>query len=353
MTTTPAPTLVTVASPLVIGHRGAPGYLPEHTLASYRLAVALGADAVEPDLVMTRDGVLVIRHESELSRTTDVAAHPEFADRVTTRSVAGRRTTGWFVEDFSLDELQTLRVVERWPDLRPQSARHDGRFPVATFDQLLLLVAEQSAVTGRRIGVHAELKHPAGSAALGLALEPAVLASLRDHGLDRRDAPVHLQSFEPTCLRRLREDTDVRLVQLLAGEGAPADLRASGDPTSYDDMAARQGLRTIARYADAVGVDKRRLLTVRPDAPGPAHLDGRCLVDAAHRAGLTVLTYTVRNENRFLTAAYLEGSQPGAVGDVVGETRSLMELGVDGIFTDQPDTTVLVRALAPLTADAR
>jgi glycerophosphoryl diester phosphodiesterase len=305
--------------PQVIGHRGAPGYRPEHTLASYRLAIALGAEAVEPDVVMTADGVAVLRHEGEISDTTDVARHPEFADRRTVKVLGGREVSGWFCEDFTLTELKTLRAVERWPERRPRNARWDGRFEVATFDELLMLLAEESRRWDREIGLHVELKASSHHASIGLPLEDAVLASLRDHALDRRDSGVLLQSFETASLRSLRERTDLPLVQLVEATGAPADLVAVGDPTTYDDLCRPDGLRAVARYADAVGVARSRLLA-RP-----------ALVEDAHLAGLRVLTWTVRDDD------------PGGPEQVDAEVRLLLDAGVDGLFSDHPDTTLLVR----------
>ena len=218
--------------PQVIGHRGAPGYRPEHTLASYRLAIALGAEAVEPDLVMTADGVVVLRHETEISDTTDVARHPEFADRRTVKELGGREVSGWFCEDFTLAELKTLRAVERLPERRPRNTRWDGRFEIATFDELLMLLAEESRRWDRRIGLHVELKSSSYLASIGLPLEDAVLASLRDHGLDRRDSGVVLQSFETTNLRWLRDRTDLPLVQLVEAIGRPG--RPGGGRRPHD-----------------------------------------------------------------------------------------------------------------------
>ena len=301
----------------MIGHRGAPGYRPEHTLASYRLAIALGADAVEPDVVMTADGVAVLRHETEIGATTDVAMRPEFAGRRTVKRVDGHEVDGWFCEDFSLAELKTLRAVERLPQRRPRNTRWDGRFEVATFDELLLLLAEESRRWGRRIGLNVELKSSSYLASLGLALEDTVLASLCDHGLDRRDSGVLLQSFETTNLRRLRERTDLPLVQLVEASGAPADLVAAGDPTTYDDLCGHAGLRAVARYADVLGVAHTRVLQ------HPA------LVEDAHLAGLQVLAWTVRDDD------------PGGRTD--DEVRRLLDAGVDGLFSDHPDTTLLVR----------
>lgn len=305
--------------PQVIGHRGAPGYRPEHTLASYRLAIAMGADSVEPDLVMTSDGVVVVRHETEIGDTTDVALRPEFADRQTVRAVAGREVSGWFCEDFTLAELKTLRAVERLPERRPGNTLWDGRLDVVTFDELLMLLADESRRWERPIGLHVELKSSAYLSSIGLPLEEPVLTSLSDHGLDRRDSGVLLQSFETTNLRRLREVTDLPLVQLVEAAGAPADLVAVGDPTTYDDLCSHDGLRAVARYADVVGVAKSRLL----DRPG--------LVEDAHLAGLQVLAWTLREDD------------PGGRERVDAEIRALLDAGVDGLFSDHPDTTLLRR----------
>jgi len=306
-------------APQVIGHRGAPGYRPEHTLASYRLAIALGAEAVEPDVVMTADAVAVLRHENELSDTTDVAAHPEFADRHTVKEVAGVEVGGWFTEDFTLAELKTLRAVERLPERRPRNTRWNGRLEVATLDELLLLVAEESRRCDREVGIAIELKSSSYFASLGLPLDDVVLDALRDHGLDRRDSGVLLQSFETSGLRRLRGRTDVPLVQLVEATGAPADLVAVGDPTTYDDLCSPDGLRAVARYADLLGVARTRLLA-RP-----------ALVDEAHLAGLQVLAWTVRDDD------------PGGPEHVDAEVRVLLDAGVDGLLSDHPDTTLLVR----------
>jgi glycerophosphoryl diester phosphodiesterase len=303
----------------VIGHRGAAGYRPEHTLESYRLAFAHRAEAVEPDLVMTADGVAVLRHETEIGATTDVALHPEFAGRHTARVVEGREVTGWFCEDFTLAELKTLRAVERLPARRPGNTRWDGLLEIATFDELLMLLAEESRRRGRRVGLYAELKSPAHLASVGLPVEDAVLGALRDHGLDRRGSGVQLQSFETGSLRMLRERTDLPLVQLVEAAGAPADLVAAGDPTTYDDLCSPGGLRAVARYADAIGVAHQRLLA-RPE-----------LVEEAHVAGLRVLAWTVRHDD------------PEGCAQVEADVRTLLDAGVDGLFSDHPDATLRVR----------
>ncbi|WP_307827862.1 glycerophosphodiester phosphodiesterase family protein [Nocardioides sp. SYSU D00038] len=334
-------TLARPPAPIVIGHRGAPGYRPEHTLASYRLALALGVDAVEPDLVVTRDGVLVVRHENEISATTDVALHPELADRRTTKVVAGREVTGWFTEDLTLAELKTLRCVERLPDLRPGNRRYDGRWPVATFDELLLLVAEEGRRRGRPVGVHVELKTPSYFAGLGLPLEEAVLAALRDHGLDRPGSGAVVQSFETAALRSLRVHTALPLVQLIDSVGAPADCVATGDPTTHADLASARGLRMVAGYADLVGVHRD---LVRPRDPATGRTaDTTTLVDDAHLAGLRVLVWTLRAENRHLPAELRNGAAPGAHGDARAEARAFLEAGVDGVFSDHPDLALSAR----------
>jgi len=278
-------------TPLVIAHRGASGYRPEHTLASYRLAIALGADYVEPDLVATRDGVLVARHEAEIGGTTDVARRPEFAGRLTTKVVDGREVTGWFVEDFTLAELKTLRAVERLPELRPRNTRYDGWYEVPTFDEILTLVEEESARLGRAIGVYPETKHPSYFATIGLALEEPLLAALAG-----RDLPAFVQSFEQGNLRWLRPRTSLPLVQLVSATGRV-------------DLLTGTGMRRVAEYADAVGVDKELV------SPG--------LVADAHAAGLQVHVWTLRDET-----------------DSIEDTRALVGAGVDGIFTDHPDTTL-------------
>jgi glycerophosphoryl diester phosphodiesterase len=283
-------------SPLVIGHRGSPGYRPEHTLASYRLAIALGADYVEPDLVSTRDGVLVARHEHEIGTTTDVAGRREFGCRLATKVVDGREVTGWFSEDFTLAELKTLRAVERLPTLRPGNTRYDGRYDVPTFDEVLSLVADESRRLGRRIGVYPETKHPSYFASIGLALEEPLLAALARHGLDRPGDPVFIQSFETGNLQWLRTRTAAPLVQLVSATGRV-------------DLVTGTGLRRVATWADVVGVAKE---LVTPE-----------VVADAHAAGLEVHVWTLRDET-----------------DSIEDTQALVDLGVDGLFTDHPDTTL-------------
>lgn len=316
--------------PLVIAHRGASGHRPEHTLAGYELAIRLGADYIEPDVVSTRDGVLVARHENELSETTDVAAHPEFAGRRTTKTIDGRSVEGWFCEDFTLAEVRALRVLERLPF---RSRDHDGRHQVPTLLEVLELARGAGAARGRPVGVYPETKHPTYFRSLGLALEEPLVDLLHRSGFQGPGAAAFVQSFEPGSLRRLQRLTDLPLVQLLdEREGRPHDLALSGDPRTFGDLAAPQGLAWLATFASAVGCHKRLLV--------PAGHDGRLLpptslVVDAHRAGLAVHAWTFRSEPRFLAPDY--GGAPER------ELEQFLSLGVDGLFTDFPELAVAVR----------
>ena len=328
---------------LVIGHRGASGYRPEHTLPAYALAVRLGADHIEVDLVPTADGVLVARHENELSGTTDVARRPEFAGRRTTRTVDGVAVTGWFTEDLTLAELRTLRAVERLPDLRTENTAYDGRFAVPTLAEVLELRESLSRDTGREIGIHLELKHPSYFAGIGLPPEEPLLTALAAAGLDGPGAPVVVASFETTALRQLHaEDADLPLLQLLASAGAPYDLAAAGDPRTYADLAAPAGLAELSAYADVVGPDKRWVVADPGDgSPGTP----TSFVADAHAAGLLVHVWTFRDENAFLPADLQSGTQPDDHGQAVAEQLRFWATGADGLIVDQPDTGDLARDL--------
>ena len=333
--------LAPVGEPLVIAHRGASGYRPEHTLAAYRLAIRQGADFVEPDLVSTADGVLVARHENEIGGTTDVASRPEFADRRTTKVIDGRPMTGWFTEDFTLAELKTLRAVERIPELRAGSTKYDGRYEVPTLQEVLELVLFESRRAKRTIGIYPETKHPTYFDSIGLSLEEPLLETLRATGLDRPDAPVFIQSFETTNLVELSRRTSVPLVQLLGGASAvPFDLVGSENPPTYGDLATPAGLARIAAYADGVGPEKSYVI--------PRSADGTlgeptAFVGAAHDAGLLVHAYTFRAENAFLPVDYRSGSDPAAFGDYAGEITAYLDAGLDGFFADHPDLAVEAR----------
>jgi glycerophosphoryl diester phosphodiesterase len=325
--------------PIVVGHRGAAGYRPEHTLASYRLAIEMGADYVEPDLVSTRDGVLVARHENEIGGTTDVASHPEFAARRVPRTIDGRTVTGWFTEDFTLAELKRLRAKERLPRVRPANTWYDGHVEVPTFEEILRLVEQGSRRRGVTIGVYPETKHPTYFSSIGLPLEEPLVDALRRHHLDRPNAPVYVQSFEVDNLRRLAGMVTVPLVQLVDAEGAPYDRVLAGVEGTYADMLTPDGLREVAGYAAGVGVHTSLLLAGTTGVVGPHEL-----ATVAHGEGLVVHAWTVRDENHFLDEAYRLGDDPRAPGDSLRQIAALLDAGVDGIFTDQPDTTVLARA---------
>ena len=309
--------------PLVIAHRGASGERPEHTLAAYERAIDQGADYIELDLVPTKDGVLVSRHENELSGSTDVSQHPEFASRLTTRRIDGEDMTGCFTEDFTLAELRSLRAIERLPELRPANTAFDGLFQVPTLGEVLALVKAKEAETGRRIGLYPEIKHPSYFAGIGHDPATTLVRQLSAAGYDSADAPVFIQSFEPTVLRRLDAETALPLVLLIAADGAPADL----PETSYRSMLSAEGLREIATFADGIGPDMR--LVLKPDGTSTG------LVEAAHAAGLKVHPWTLRKESAFLPDQ-LRGATPAEPGcyDILYDR--LVSVGVDGIFTDNP-----------------
>jgi glycerophosphoryl diester phosphodiesterase len=325
--------------PLVIGHRGASGYRPEHTLGSYRLAIQLGADFIEPDLVATSDHVLVARHENDISGTTDVAAHTEFAARHTTKTIDGVSVTGWFVEDFTLAELRTLRATERLPELRPANTAFDGLEQVPTLQEVIDLAKRH------HVGIYPETKHPTYFEAIGLSLEEPLLATLAANGYSGPRAPVFIQSFETANLRQLHRQTRLRLVQLLDELGRPYDLVVSGDPRTYKDLATPAGLAEIAGYADGVGTNKN--LLVPRDAQGNLQ-QPTTLVGDAHRAGLLVHPWTFRRENNFLPNDFRQGNPAspvflGAPGDLPAELELFWRLGVDGLFSDNPDVAVATR----------
>jgi glycerophosphoryl diester phosphodiesterase len=327
--------------PIVIAHRGASAYRPEHTLAAYRLAIDMGADFIEPDLVSTKDRVLVDRHENEISATTDVATRPEFANRRKTKVVDGVSLTGWFTEDFTLAELKTLRAIERIPLLRPANTAFNGLYQVPTLQEVIDLAKREG------VGIYPETKHPTYFDSIGLSLEEPLVRTLRANGLDRPNADVFVQSFEVSNLQALSRQIKVPLVQLTSATGRPYDFTAKGDPRTYADLTTPSGLRGIARYADGLGPDKSQI--VPRDAQNRL-LAPTSLIQDAHRAGLQVHPYTFRPENEFLAADFRVGdpSSPEflrARGDEAAELALYYRLGVDGLFTDNSDTAVAVREL--------
>jgi glycerophosphoryl diester phosphodiesterase len=308
---------------VVIAHRGASGERPEHTIESYRLAIAEGADYIEPDLVMTRDGVLIARHENEIGGTTDVAQHPEFASRRRTQIIDGESMTGWFTEDFSLSEIKHLRARERLAELRPQNLEYDGQFSVPTFDEIMQLVVSSNrrADKNRPVGVYPETKHPAHFARIGLPLELALLDTLQRYGYSSSSSPVFIQSFDPGNLRQLRDMTKLPLVQLLEH-----DLGGLGGLGGLGDLG---GLAEIAKHADAIGIAKA--------------LAAPAAIQAAHAQNLRVHVWTFRAENEFLPDDLRSGSAPGAHGNLAGEIQRYLDRGIDGFFVDFPAVGVRVR----------
>ena len=333
----------TATAPLVIGHRGVPGYRPEHTLASYELAARMGADFIEPDLVSTKDHVLVARHENEIGGTSDVASHPEFADRKTTKVVDGKVLTGWFTEDFTLVELKTLRAKERLPLVRQENTMYDGRFQIPTFAEVLALRERLSRQLHREVGVYPEPKHPTYFRSIGVDVASLLVRQVRAAGLDRAKAPIFIQSFELTMLQDLRQRFGVKapLVFLTAASGAPYDLVSKGDPRTYAELTTAAGLRSLAGFVDGIGPEKSQVI--------PRSLNGTLarpttLVADAHRAGLKVYPYTFRAENTFLPLDFRVGTDPTAFGRAIDEQVRFLQTGIDGLFTDQADIGVVARS---------
>lgn len=349
--------------PLVIGHRGAPGYLPEHTLEGYALAIEMGADFIEPDLVVTKDGILIARHEPNIVNTTDVASRPEFAARRRTAVVDGAAEEGFFASDFTLAEIKTLRAKQAFGE-RPH--QFDGQFQIPTLDEVIALVKRKSIEKGRTIGIYPETKHPTYHQALGLPLEPRLLNALARAGWNHRQAPVFIQSFEQGNLKALRKLTSVRLIQLIdandvnadgsldftAPYDRPYDWTASGKPEllarNFGYLTSDEGLKEVATYADGIGPWKRYIVSTlaNPDGSGPGEASLQLapagdLIERAHEAGLLVHTWTFRNEQRRLAGNY--------AGNPVNEYLQFYQLGIDGVFSDFADTAVAARVLHELT----
>lgn len=351
--------------PLVVGHRGAAGYRPDHTLEGYKLAIEMGADFIEPDLVATKDGELIARHEPNITGTTDVASRPEFASRKTTRMVDGVAETGWFATDFTLAEIKTLRAIQ---PLAERDASYNGKFSIPTLKEVLDLAKSESTRVGRTIGVYPETKHPTYHVNAGLKLEDRLLAVLAGYGYTQKSSPVIIQSFEVSNLKYLRTKTQVRLSQLIDGDDValggqvtlaapfdkPYDFAVAGDKRNFITMLTSAGLAEIKTYADGIGPWKPYLISSKAvDANGDGKADDvnkdgvvderdRTMLPAtsvlkdAHAAGLVVHPFTFRNEAKRLASDFK--------GDPAAEYKLFFELGVDAVFSDFPDTAVKARA---------
>ena len=322
---------------IVIGHRGASGSRPEHTLAAYRLAIKQCADYIEPDLVSTRDHVLVVRHENEITDTTDVADHPEFAERQTTKVIDGTPITGWFTEDFTLAELKTLRAKERMPDVRPANTAYDGRFEVPTLQEVLDLARRSRSCNGRPVGVYPETKHPSYFDSIGLSLEEPLVRRLHASGYRGKRAAAYIQSFEVTSLQQLFEMTRLPLMQLINCGGQPWDFTVAGDPRTYADLITPDGLDFVRSYARGIGICKD--VVIPRDGAGNLTTP-RAVVADAHARRLIVHAWTFRVENQFLPTTLRSSADPNAPGDLTSEIRAYLDGGIDGVFTDNPDIGV-------------
>lgn len=330
---------------LIIAHRGASGYRPEHTLAAYELAIQMGADFIEPDLVSTKDGVLVARHENEISGTTDVADHPEFKDRYKTKTIDGNEMKGWFTEDFTLKELKTLCAHERMPKIRQHNTIYNGHYRIPTFQEIIDLVKRKSDEQHRQIGIYPEAKHPGYFASIDLPIEKSLLDTLERNGYKDADAPVFIQCFETAPLKHLHQITKLALIQLIENGGKPYDFVLQKDPRTCADMITPAGLAEIATYAQGIGPSKD--LIVPRDKAGNS-LKPTTLVADAHKVGLMVHPWTFRNENPFLPAELRSGksSDPnhdGNYGDAFAEYSQFYNLGVDGVFSENADTAYEAR----------
>lgn len=322
-----------MAPAIVIAHRGASGERPEHTLAAYQLALEQGADFIEPDLVSSKDGVLVCRHENEISGTTDVANRPEFAARKAKKEIDGQTVEGWFTEDFTVRELKTLRAKERLPELRKANAAYDGQFEIPTFEEVLILLQSWKRSTGRTPGVYPETKHPTYFGQIDLGLEGPLVELVKKYGYDKKDAPIFIQSFERSNLKMLRRSTKARLVQLIDATGQPFDFKLAEDKGTYADMVTATGLAAIATYADGIGVYKDYVI---PRNGEGALGEPTSLVQDAHKAGLVVHVWTFRNEDQFLPK--------DLAGNPAEEIKRFLATGIDGLFSDFPGLAVKTRA---------
>ncbi|MBX9572497.1 MAG: glycerophosphodiester phosphodiesterase [Candidatus Obscuribacterales bacterium] len=333
------------SKPLVIAHRGASGYRPEHTLAAYELAIDLGADFIEPDLVSTKDGALVARHENNITGTTDVAAHKEFSNRKCKKRIDGVIEEGWFSEDFSLAELKTLRAKERMPQVRQRNTIYDGRYEIPTLQEVIDLVRRKEKALNRRIGIYPEVKHPTYFASISLPTEDKIIKTLNNNGYADRSEPVFIQCFEPSTLQKMRSQTKLKLIQLIDESGQPYDWTEKKDKRTSAHMVTVEGLKEIAQYADGIGPNKNLIYPRSKDGSIDKASD---LVLNAHKAGLQVHPWTFRNENNFLPENLRSGDQkasdaPSLYGDAIREYELFYDAGVDGVFSESPDTALEAR----------
>lgn len=340
-----------MGKPWILAHRGASGYRPEHTLSAYQMAIDLGADFLEPDIVITADGAIIARHGNELSGTTDVASREELAYRRTTKVVDGKELMGWFTEDFTLDELKTLRAREGLPAVRAANTRYDGRFQILTLDEIIEALVGANARREHQVGLCVEIKHATYFHSIGLPMEQPLLECLERHGMNGPETIV--ESMDTSSLRWLRPRTKAQLVQLFKAAGQPYDFTAAGDPRTYADLATAAGLREVATYADIIGVEKTMVFP--RNARGRSRPESSLVADA-HAVGLGLVVWTMGDENRFLPAELRMGRAPAGKGDAISEYERFFDVGVDGVFSDNTDTAVearnawLDRQLSPATA---
>ncbi|NJL10024.1 MAG: glycerophosphodiester phosphodiesterase [Calothrix sp. SM1_7_51] len=313
--------------PIIIGHRGASGYRVEHTISAYELAIEMGADYIEPDLAITKDGVLIARHENEISGTTDVTTFSEFVNRKTTKIIDGVSITGWFCEDFTLEELKKLRAKERIPQLRPQNTAYDGLYEIPTLQEIIDLAQSKSIEVGRTIGIYPETKHPTYFKSIGLPLSDKLIEILHANGYHSHKDPIFIQSFEVSNLKELSLKTELPLVQLVNDKGQPYDFVVMGNNYTYQDLMTIDGLKEISQYATAIGVNKNLLI---PRDSSNKLLSPTSLIADARAVSLKVHAWTFRNENYFLPLDFQDNPQ--------GEYEMFLNLGIDGIFSDNPDT---------------
>ena len=315
--------------PIIIAHRGASGYRPEHTLAAYKLAIDMGADFIEPSLVMTKDGVFIARHENEISATTDISMHPEFSERYTVKEIDGKTVKGWFTEDFTLAEIKSLRAKERIPHIRPQNIVYDRLYSIPTLQEIIDLVQNKNREKENKVGIYLETKHPTYFHNIGLPLEEPLIETLHQSGYHGKQAPIFIQSFEVANLKKISRLTNLPLAQLINNNGKPYDFIDIEDNRTYNDLISAKGLQKITKYATAIGIHKDLLI---PRNSSHKLLSPTPLVSNAHGVKLLVHAWSFRNEDIFLPLDFQGNPQ--------GECELFIKLGIDGVFSDYPDTAL-------------